>query len=38
MADYHMEDLVYELNYESAKIARKACDELLQRIRINQDL
>ena len=22
MADYHMEDLVYELNYESAKIAR----------------
>ena len=27
MADYHMEDLVYELNYESAKIARKACDE-----------
>ncbi len=23
MADYHMEDLVYELNYESAKIARK---------------
>lgn len=27
MADYHMEDLVYELNFESAKIARKACDE-----------
>ncbi|WP_261510967.1 homocysteine S-methyltransferase family protein [Chryseobacterium paludis] len=27
MADYHMEDLVYELNYESAKIARRACDE-----------
>lgn len=27
MADYHMEDLVYELNYESAKIARKICDE-----------
>ncbi|MDO5616166.1 MAG: homocysteine S-methyltransferase family protein, partial [Cruoricaptor ignavus] len=27
MADYHMEELVYELNYESAKIARKACDE-----------
>jgi len=27
MADYKMEDLVYELNYESAKIARKACDE-----------
>lgn len=28
MADYHMEDLVYELNYESAKIARKVCDDL----------
>ena len=27
MADYKMEDLVYELNYESAKIARKVCDE-----------
>ena len=27
MADYHMEELVYELNYESAKIARKVCDE-----------
>ncbi|MCG2794012.1 MAG: homocysteine S-methyltransferase family protein [Weeksellaceae bacterium] len=27
MADYHMEDLVYELNYESAKIASKVCDE-----------
>ncbi len=27
MADYHMEDLVTELNFESAKIARKACDE-----------
>ena len=27
MADYHMEKLVYELNYESAKIARKVCDE-----------
>ena len=27
MADYHMEELVYELNYESAKIARKICDE-----------
>ena len=27
MADYHMEDLVYELNFESAKIARKICDE-----------
>ncbi len=27
MADYYMEDLVYELNYESAKIARKVADE-----------
>ena len=25
MADYHMEDLVYELNFESAKIAVEAC-------------
>ncbi len=27
MADYHMEELVYELNFESAKIARQVCDE-----------
>ncbi len=27
MADYHMEELVYELNYESAKIARKVADD-----------
>lgn len=27
MADYHMEDLVYELNYESARLAREACDK-----------
>lgn len=27
MADYHMEHLVYELNYESAKIAREVADE-----------
>ncbi len=27
MADYHMEDLVYELNYESARIAREAADK-----------
>lgn len=27
MADYHMEALVYELNYESAKIAREVADE-----------
>jgi len=27
MADYAMEDLVYELNFESAKLARQAADE-----------
>ncbi|NNL81550.1 MAG: 5-methyltetrahydrofolate--homocysteine methyltransferase [Flavobacteriaceae bacterium] len=27
MADYKMEDLVYEMNYESARIARKVADE-----------
>ncbi|GAA4313340.1 methionine synthase [Nibribacter koreensis] len=27
MADYQMEDLVYELNFESARIAREAADE-----------
>ncbi len=27
MADYNMENLVYELNYESAKIAKKVADE-----------
>lgn len=27
MADYQMEDLVYELNFEGARIARKAADE-----------
>ena len=27
MADYDMEDLVYELNYESAKIAKRVADE-----------
>jgi len=27
MADYGMEDLVYELNFESAKIAKKVADE-----------
>ncbi len=26
MADYHMESLAYELNYESARLARAACD------------
>lgn len=28
MADYHMEDLVYELNLEAAKLARKVADEV----------
>ncbi len=27
MADYHLEDLVYELNFQSAKIAREVADE-----------
>jgi len=27
-ADYHMEDLAYELNLEAAKLARAACDEI----------
>ncbi|MCP9765567.1 methionine synthase [Lacihabitans soyangensis] len=27
MADYHMEDLVYEINFEGAKVARQAADE-----------
>jgi len=27
MADYHMTDLVYELNYESARLAKKLCVE-----------
>lgn len=30
MADYNMENLVYELNFESAKIARKVADEFTQ--------
>lgn len=28
MADYHLEDIVYELNYQSAKIAREVADEV----------
>lgn len=31
MADYHLEDLVYELNYESAKIAKEAAIAYTQR-------
>ncbi|MFD0963537.1 homocysteine S-methyltransferase family protein [Pseudofulvibacter geojedonensis] len=30
MADYQMEDLVYELNYESAKIAKEVAEEFNQ--------
>ena len=26
MADYNMQELVYELNYEAARLARAACD------------
>jgi len=28
MADYEMEDYAYELNYEGARLAREACDEV----------
>jgi 5-methyltetrahydrofolate--homocysteine methyltransferase len=30
MADYRMEGLVYELNYESAKIAKKVADDFTE--------
>jgi 5-methyltetrahydrofolate--homocysteine methyltransferase len=30
-ADYHLEDIVYELNYQSAKIAREVADEFTRR-------
>ena len=33
MADYHLEDLVYELNYQSAKIAREVANEFTDRPR-----
>ncbi len=33
MADYHMEDLVYELNCQSAKIAREVADEFTDKPR-----
>lgn len=33
MADYHMEDLVYELNYQSAKIAREIANEFTDKPR-----
>src|SRR5690606_30128710 len=29
MADYHLQDYVYELNFQSAKIAREVCDEFI---------
>ena len=28
MADYNMEELVYEINFESARLAREACQEM----------
>jgi 5-methyltetrahydrofolate--homocysteine methyltransferase len=34
MADYHLEDIVYELNYESAKIAREVADEFTAKTQI----
>ena len=33
MADYYLEDLVYELNYQSAKIAREVADEFTDKPR-----
>jgi 5-methyltetrahydrofolate--homocysteine methyltransferase len=33
MADYHLEDLVYELNFQSAKIAREVADEFTDKPR-----
>ncbi|MEL7003961.1 MAG: homocysteine S-methyltransferase family protein, partial [Bacteroidota bacterium] len=30
-ADYHLEDAVYDINFESAKIARQAADEFTER-------
>jgi hypothetical protein len=38
MADYHLEDIVYELNYESAKIAREVADAFTAKTRISPDL
>ena len=38
MADYHMEDLVYELNYESARIAKAVADEFTAKEPINRVL
>lgn len=31
MADYHLQDLVYELNYQSAQLAKQAADEYTQK-------
>lgn len=31
MSDYHLEEYVYELNYESARLAREACDAFIHR-------
>ena len=33
MADYHLEDLVYDLNYQSAKIAREVANEFTDKLR-----
>lgn len=30
-ADYHLEDIVYELNFQSAKIAREVADEMTEK-------
>ena len=31
MEDYHMEELVYELNFEAVKLAKEVCDEFTQK-------
>jgi 5-methyltetrahydrofolate--homocysteine methyltransferase len=31
MADYEMQDLAYEINVESAKLAKQACHEFSDR-------
>ena len=31
MADYHMEEIVYDLNYESARIAKQVADEFTEK-------
>jgi 5-methyltetrahydrofolate--homocysteine methyltransferase len=37
-SDYHLEDVTYEINFESAKIAKKQPKNLLLKTRTNLDL